>query len=135
MAFFQKKQYQAQEQKILTKERELIEQQNEISSKKSRILQKLKDFFELAKNLEKTYDSANFDEKRELLENITSNLHVERKKLMYSIQFPYSLLVNRDISLSCPPTQTLLRNFVYESTMTSPNYPKGSRQSTMQGIV
>ena len=48
-----KEQYQAQEQKILAKERELLEQQNEVSSEKSRFLQKMNDFFELAKNLEK----------------------------------------------------------------------------------
>lgn len=119
-----KEQYQAQEQKILAKERELLEQQNDVSSEKSKFLKKMTDYFELAKNLEKLYDLANIDEKRELLELTTSNLHIEGSKLMFTMQFPFSYFVNRDILLSGPPNQTTLNKkactIIYESTMSSP---------------
>lgn len=119
-----KEQYQAQEQKILAKERELLEQQNEVSSEKSKFLKKMTDFFELAKNLDKLYDSASFDEKRELLENVTSNLHIEGSKLMFTMQNPFSYLVNRDILLSGPHNHLThykkACTITYESTMTSP---------------
>ena len=122
-----KEQYQAQEQKILAKERELLEQQNEVSSEKSQFLQKMNDFFELAKNLEKLYDLASFDEKREILETVTSNLYVEGSKLMFTMHSPFSYLVNRDILLSGPPNhlthQKKACTITFESTMTSPIIP------------
>ena len=119
-----KEQYQAQEQKILAKERELLEQQNEVSSEKSQFLKKMTDFFELAKNLEKLYDLASFDEKREMLEIVTSNLYLEGSKLVFTMQSPFSYLVNRDILLSGPPNhltpQKKACTIIFESTMTSP---------------
>lgn len=119
-----KEQYQAQEQKILANEREILEQQNEVSSEKSKFLKKMSDFFELSKNLEKLYELANMDEKRELLEILTSNLEVEGSKLVFTIQSPFSHLVNRDILMSGPPNHLTDPKkectITFQSTMTSP---------------
>jgi DNA invertase Pin-like site-specific DNA recombinase len=129
--------YEMRKQEILASQQELYEHKNEISSKKTQFLKKMKDFLELAKNLILLYDSGNIDEKRELLEYLTSNLYVEGKKVMFSMVSPFYELANRDILSFGGGNKTTYRilyskkvhtdiengNIVYMDIKTSPIIP------------
>jgi len=62
---------------------------------KENIFKKLRKFFELAKSLIQSYENGILEEKRELLEIVTSNLAVNGKNLMVSMRLPFSELSNR----------------------------------------
>lgn len=80
----------------LSKKLILQEQTVVIHRKKERITGNYEEIFgiitkliELAKNLVNTYDLANSEEKRVMLQNLTSNLVVHEKNLEFTMQSPY----------------------------------------------
>ncbi len=120
--------YESEKRKILAQRQELNEQQNLVSSGKMQFLNKMQHFLELAKHPNILYDTANTDEKRELLGIITSNLQVEGKRLMISMVSPFHRLVNRDVLPFGGENNTTTLNkastIVYSDTRTSPIIPK-----------
>ena len=64
-------------------------QHKKVLSENDGILDKVRKFLELAKSLIQSYKLANFEEKLDLLETVTSNLSATGKKLAISIHFPF----------------------------------------------
>jgi len=83
---------------------------------KERLLKKARKFLERAKSLTKSFESAIADEKRELVEMVTSNLHVEGKKLMITMRSPFYEFANRyDLTFGEPERdapRTISQEFV-----------------------
>jgi DNA invertase Pin-like site-specific DNA recombinase len=119
--------YESEKRKVLAKQQELNEQQTLVSSEKTHYLKNIQDFLELAQKPKLLYDLANCDEKRELLELLTSNLQIEGRKLVISMVSAFYSLVNRDV-LSFggdDNTSTLKKEctIVYSDINTSPIIP------------
>jgi len=122
-----KEHYESEKRKVLAKQQELNEQQTLVSSEKTHYLKNIQDFLELAKKPKILYDLANCDEKRELLEMLTSNLQIEGRKLVISLVSAFYSLVNRDV-LSFggdDNTSTLKKEctLIYSDKNTSPIIP------------
>jgi site-specific DNA recombinase len=82
--------YESRKEKLLV---EITEKENahaELTTGKTRIIRKVKNFLELSKKLIKSYETGIWEEKRELLETVTSNLMIEGKKLIVSMRSPFS---------------------------------------------
>ena len=95
--------YQKQREGILTKLQELKNEKNKFSDSKDLFFESIENFLELCKQPLNTYVSGNQEEKRELLEIITSNLTINQRKVCFSMVSPYSELANRNIFPSCTP--------------------------------
>ena len=98
--------YQDKTKALNEQERLLLEQQHEVSSQKQEYFKKVEKFLELAQSLTTLYDLANHDEKRELLEIITSNCSVSGRKLSITMVSPFYELANRDVLMKCDLNQT-----------------------------
>lgn len=116
-----KEEYLEEKQKVTHEIVQLDEQKTEVSSEKMKILKKFEYFLELAKSPMKLYDLANIEEKRELLEILTSNLQAEGKRLVISTHSPFSELLNEEmckVGASTSPTKRTMSYTFYP--MTSP---------------
>jgi hypothetical protein len=69
--------------------------EKEILLGKELLLKKARKFLERAKSLIGSYELAISEEKRELVEMVTSNLKVEGKKLMITMRSPFLEFANR----------------------------------------
>ncbi|MBN4046966.1 recombinase family protein [Olleya sp. AH-315-K02] len=122
-----REQYESQKQKILAQRQELNEHQNLVSTKKMQFLKKMQDFLELAKKPNILYELANIEEKRELLENLTSNLQIDGKRVMFSMVPSFYELANRDVLMFGGDNNTTTLNkactIVYSDKNTSPIVP------------
>jgi len=92
---------------IEIKEREVA--LNELKQDKEHIFNKARKFFELAKNLINSYETANVEKKRKIVETTTSNLSAEGKKLIISMRSPFLEMSERNNIHSCAPIRSNLR--------------------------
>ena len=101
-----KEHYELEKRKILAQQQELNDQQNVVSSEKTKFFKKMQDFLELAKKPILLYDLANYDEKRELLENLTSNFQIDGKRVVFTMVSSFFGLANRDVLSFGGPDRT-----------------------------
>lgn len=116
-----------------TKKHELLEQQREIQEQRTLLKQdesnlwgNISTFLELAKNLTKSYDSANMEYQRELLHNVFSNFSVEAKKLYVTMKYPYSEIAKLRSFREC--THSLTRHRTSETTDTASDSQPSKRK-------
>ncbi len=123
-----KKKYNEQREELLIRIQEIKSQQNQLSESKDLIFESIENFLELCKSPINTYDSGIQEEKRELLEIITSNLTIDRRKVSFTMVSPYSELANRgfldECALKRDTRRTLYGKIVYTDKNTSPIVPK-----------
>lgn len=123
-----KEKYQAKRETILIKLQETKSRQSQLSESKDGFFQNIEKFLELCKNPLNTYDSGIQEEKQELIEIITSNLTVNRRKVGFAMVSPYSELANRDLlllsTLNRDTDRTLYGKIVYTDKNTSSIVPK-----------
>ena len=86
----------------LDKKRGLIVAEQELKQKLTMVkdgpgnpLVKVREFLELSNHAYLSYKMANREEKRELIENITSNLTVAGKRLMPKLNLPFQMVIER----------------------------------------
>ena len=96
----EKEEYQSRKKSLLMEMKKLEEQREAITDSTSGIWEKMRHFIELCRSPLKFYDSAIPEEKRKLLEIITSNLVVREKKVMFTMLSPFYEIANRDMLLS-----------------------------------
>ncbi len=123
-----KEEYTKQKEFMLIKIKELQEKKEKINTDKKEIFKQISSFVELCKTPVKYYKLANQDEKREMLEIISSNLRIDGRRALFTMVSPYSDLSFRSISSSCGVNQetsrTMNRIIVYSDKNTSPIMPK-----------
>jgi len=124
----EKDEYEKRKQKILFKQRELEERKESIANSIDAIFNRIDDLVELCKSPLKTYNSGIKEEKREILETITSNLTICGRKAMFSMVSPFRELANRDLlsfgGHDRDTNRTLPRKYIYSDINTSPIIPK-----------
>ena len=120
--------YSKQREELLLKIQDIKSQQAQLSESKDLIFKGIDNFLELCKTPIKAYDSGILEEKRELLEIITSNLTVDQRKVSFSMVSPYLELANRDFLSLCAlkrdTHRTLYGKIVYTDKKTSSIVPK-----------
>lgn len=94
---------------------------------KERLVRKARKFLERAKSLTKSLESANEDEKRELVEMVTSNLHVEDKKLVFTMRSPFYEFANRYNLTSGEPQRDAPRTISQEFVSSGMETPQPVR--------
>ena len=123
-----KEQYEERRLDLLIKNKNLEKRLANTYESKNEFIQQFDNFLELCKSPINAYLSGIKEEKRELLEIITSNLTIDRRKVSFSMVSPFRELANRDIFLACPhkrdTRRTLYRKIVYVDKNTSPVIPK-----------
>jgi len=100
---------------------EINEKIDEVQSGNQGILSKIRNFLELCNEPLKLYNSAIFEEKREMLKNITSNLTAKEKGVIFSMLSPYHELANRDVFLKCPLVRDRVRTMTSQIIYTDKN--------------
>lgn len=118
------------DKEVMIERREnLLEEKQIIQAKKQEVLNnpgasinKARNFLEHVKDVANTYDNGNLEEKRELIETVTSNIHTEGKNLIIAIRSPFFELFNRHTVSSSGlerDTARTLANFYHEVTFVS----------------
>jgi len=124
----EKKQYNKQREDLFIETQEIKSRLNQLSESKDLIFESIENFLELCKTPINTYASGIQEEKRELLEIVTSNLTVSKRKVSFTMVSPYSELANRDILDECAlkrdTRRTLYSKIVYMDKNTSSIAPK-----------
>ncbi|MDH5442441.1 MAG: zinc ribbon domain-containing protein [Candidatus Nomurabacteria bacterium] len=114
--------FEAKNKGLMFEKRELLEKKENLSQGKNKIFDKTKKYLELLKGLKNTYDSANYHEKREIIEHVTSNLEAEGRKLIISTKTPFTEFVFSRCGPVCEPNRgrdrTCNRQFVYPDEVT-----------------
>jgi hypothetical protein len=122
----------------LTDQRILDERKRALASDETGILMKARKFLELTKDLINCYEKGFLEEKRELIEIVTSNLATQGKNLMITIKSPFYELSQRYFFLKCPPNQGTYRTddtkLVYSDKNTSPILGKSLSESELKLI-
>ena len=101
-----KKDYNERKNSLNFELRELDEELGRISSRNDNILDKLSNFLELCISPLKLYDSGIYEEKREILKTITSNLGICGRKVSFTMVSPFRELANRQFFASSGPDRT-----------------------------
>ncbi|PHS65774.1 MAG: hypothetical protein COB12_06795 [Flavobacterium sp.] len=131
-----KNQYEKQRLDTLIKLQELKALSDDIPESKNEVFEKINKFLELCKSPINTYLSGIQEEKREMLEIITSNLTIDRRKVSFSMVSPFGELANRDVFLSCPHSRdtgrTLYGKIVYLNNNTSSVIPKALNDQQLE---
>ena len=121
--------YEKKHSNLLVEINKLRQEKNLLSSNKNSFYEKLIEFFELCKNPLNTYLNANFEEKRNFVELMTSNLVVSQKTLEITMVSLFNSIANRsNLRLSAPDLhdnrkpspQNYPSKLVYSSIYTSP---------------
>lgn len=124
----EKEEFQKRKETLLFEIRKLEERKNELESSNNVIFSKIKNLVELCKSPLKSYVSAIQEEKRELLEIISSNLTIDGRKAIFTMVSPFFELANRDILSLCDPerdtSRTLPCKIIYADKKTSGITPK-----------
>ncbi len=112
------KQFEEKKEKILLESKAININRGNILGEKERIFKKAKNYLELAKSLTKSYSYGIFEEKKKLLNIITSNLTIDQKKLMITIKSPFNEIANRYKTIECAPSRETPRiNIANMATM------------------
>lgn len=88
---------------FLLEQKEIQEHITALEDDHGLLLKSLQNFLELAGDAQLTYEMANADEKRELLEIVTSNRHVDRKKVEVKLSLPFRIVAARSKSVNGGP--------------------------------
>jgi DNA invertase Pin-like site-specific DNA recombinase len=124
----EKEKYKQYREKILIDQKENKEKKEAIVKNHDGILDAIENLVELCKSPLKLYESSIKEEKRELLETISSNLSIDRRKAIFSMESPFHELANRNIFSLCDVNRdnnrTLYRKQVYMDKNTGPIVPK-----------
>ena len=91
--------------KLLIEKKEQQEAQRQVLDGENRFLKRFSKFLELAKSLTQTYEIGISEEKRELVEIVTSNLAISEKRLMISMRSPFLEFAKRSDFLFGAPNQ------------------------------
>ena len=88
-------QFEEKKEKILLESKAININRGNILGEKELIFKKAKNYIELAKSLTKTYSIGIHEEKKKLLNIITSKLSINQKKLMITIRSPFYEMAKR----------------------------------------
>jgi hypothetical protein len=80
---------------LVVAEQELKEKLTKIESVEPEALQKTEKFLELANSAYLSYQSASFQNKRDLVKTVTSNFFVSGKSVEIKLNLPFEMVVNR----------------------------------------
>jgi DNA invertase Pin-like site-specific DNA recombinase len=100
--------YEKRKESLLHKIKSL-EEHKKVSSEKTAIMEKAKKYLELVKNLKYSYINGIPDQKRKLLNSVTSNFNFDGKKLEISMVSPFTEIAQRDNLLFGAPDRTTPR--------------------------
>ncbi len=89
-----KETYESKKEQLLIELQSFSAKNLDLSKQKAVIFRKTNKFLELLKNLLNSYKTGIQEEKREIIELITSNFQLQSKKLMFTIQSPFYELGN-----------------------------------------
>ncbi len=124
----EKEEYEKRKTTLLIEKRQIEEKKEMSLSSKDAIFKEIEKFLELCNEPLKLYKSAVLEEKREYVKNITSNLTVKDKGVVFTMLSPYYELANRDIFLSSALNQdnhrTMTSQIIYTDKNTSGIQPK-----------
>lgn len=90
-----KEQFEDKKGQILVEQQELRNKEVHIESQKEAIFKKAKNFLGLLKDLRKSFIIATIEEKRKILKFITSDLTIQGKNLLLTMQSPFNEISNR----------------------------------------
>ncbi|MCP4181187.1 MAG: recombinase family protein [bacterium] len=132
-----KEEYERRKTTLLIEKRQIIEKKEFALSSKDAVFEEIEKFLELCNEPLKLYKSAILEEKRECVKNITSNLIVKGKGVVFTMVSPYSELANRDVFLSSALNQdnhrTMTSKIIYMDKNTSGIQPKSlNKEQTEQ---
>lgn len=123
-----KDEYEIRKKNFLIKNQEIEEQKNTLELSKDAIFKNVEKIVELCESPLKIYISGLKEEKRELLNIVSSNLTIDRKKVMFTMVSPFYELANRDVLFKCAlyrdTHRTLTPKIIYSDKNTSPIIPK-----------
>jgi DNA invertase Pin-like site-specific DNA recombinase len=102
--------------------------QRDLNAKKELVFRKAKYFLELSESLVNSYKMGFLEEKRRFVEIVTSNLSLEGKKLIISMQSPFFELSKRAEIASGAPNQTTSRKNEVEFVQSDMDAPIQPRQ-------
>lgn len=106
-----KETYEKKRQRTLLELQGIRNRMKELSNNIDEIFDKAAYYLELLKSLKNSYETAENEEKREILKTITSNLSITGKKPMFTILSPFQELLNRvGVSEGAPDQNTPLKN-------------------------
>lgn len=135
----EKDEFQRRKETLLFEIRKIEEQKEAIQSSKNVIFNKTKNLVELCKSPLKTYVSAIQEEKRELLEIISSNLMIDGRKAIFTMVSPFFELANRDFLSLCDEerdtSRILYGKIVYSDKNTSPIVPKSLNKRQLEEFL
>lgn len=80
---------------LLVTEQELKEKLTKVETIESEALQKTEKFLELANSAYLSYQSASFNNKRDLVKTVTSNFFIRDKTVSIKLNLPFEMVVNR----------------------------------------
>lgn len=95
-----KEQFEERKEQLLLETQELGSKEDKLESQKEAIFKKAINFLGLIKNLKKSFSIATNDEKRKILKFITSDITIQGKNLMISLQSPFTEIANDSFFLS-----------------------------------
>ncbi|MBK8483865.1 MAG: recombinase family protein [Saprospiraceae bacterium] len=90
-----KVQFEEKKEELLIEQQELKNKRTQLSSQKDAIFKKTKYFLELVNSVKKSYINSIADEKRIIINSITSNLSIQGRKLIMTMQSPFIDIANR----------------------------------------
>ncbi|MBK6861601.1 MAG: recombinase family protein [Saprospiraceae bacterium] len=90
-----KDQFEEKKEELLIEQQELINKRSHLSNQKEAIFKKAKYFLELINNVKKSYVNSIVEEKRIIINSITSNFGIEGRKLTITMQSPFTEIANR----------------------------------------
>jgi hypothetical protein len=91
---------------LLSERRQLEDKLNNWKDKKDSVLSELEEILELAKSAYSTYKMGFPDEKRELVQAVTSNFLADQKNIVVVLNSPFTEVVNRPKLLCGSPTRS-----------------------------
>ncbi|MFZ1424782.1 MAG: recombinase family protein [Saprospiraceae bacterium] len=139
-----KGQFEDKKGQIMIEQQELRNKEGHLESQKEAIFKKAKNFLGLLKDLKKSFIIATNEEKRKILKYITSDLTIQGKNLMITMQSPFHEIANRPDFLSgelkreTPRTKLaeLAICFCEGSSLTDNNHSCGHQNTnTIQSIL
>lgn len=90
-----KDQFEDKKGQIMIEQQELRNKEGHLESQKEAIFKKAKNFLGLLKDLRKSFNIATNEEKRKILKYITSDLTIQGKNLIITMQSPFNEIANR----------------------------------------
>lgn len=127
-----KETFEQRKMKLFLESRQAEEMKENLEKGNEVILKRVGRFLELSKTLVKSFEIGNLEEKRQLLEMVTSNFEVEGKKLTVSMSFPFSRLKKRLDFLLSPLERGQPRRKNIECTYPGTNTPLATGPSLTQ---